>query len=259
MDKHRVNKTIRKKSLFPFKFALELIIRLVQDGRHEFIIKCFRPSRWWRCLHICKMQHKLLGVCLNLITTQDNIDYIASKVSSRLGLLGRIGKYISADTCKQLHCSLIQPLYEYCDVVWSNADKTHLQCLLRLQKRGAGLILKRKTNDCKLSALFKELGWVNLTDRWSFNKCETVYRCLNHFCPSYLSNLSCLNSDVHNYNTRRKNDFHLAKIGSKSGERSFTFKAAKLFNSLISTTKSAKSVTSFTNLYNYWRETKQYV
>ena len=116
--------------------------------------------------------------------------------------------------------------------MWSNADKTHLQQLLRLQKRGARLILKHKTNDCRSSALFKELGWVNLTDRWSFHKSETVYRCLNYFCPSYLSNLFCLNSDVHNYNTRRKNDIHLAKIGSKSGERSFTLKAAKLFNSL---------------------------
>ena len=72
----------------------------------------------------------------------DHIDYIASKVSSRLGLLGRIRKYISVDS-KQLHCSLIQPLYEYCDVVWSNADKTHLQRFLRLQKRGARLLLKR--------------------------------------------------------------------------------------------------------------------
>ena len=171
-------------------------------------------------------------------------------MSYRLGPLGQIRKYISVT---QLHCSLIQPLYEYCDVVWSNADKTHLQHLLRLQKRGARLILKRKTNDCRSSALFKQLGWVNLTDRWSFHMCDTVYRCLNHFCPSYLSNFFCPNSDY----TIRKNDINLAKTGSKSGERSFTFKAAKLLNSLSSTAKSAKSVTSFTNLY--WRETKQYV
>ena len=145
---------------------------------------------------------KYLGLIMDSnLNWHDHIDYIASKVSSRLGLLGRIRKYITVDTCKQLHCSLIQPLYEYCDVVWSNADKTHLQRLLRLQKRGARLILKRKTNDCRSSALFKELGWVNLTDRWTFHKCETVYRCLNHFCPSYLSNLFCLNSEVHNYNT----------------------------------------------------------
>ena len=132
-------------------------------------------------------------------------------MSYRLGLLGQIRKYISVT---QLHCSLIQPLYEYCDVVWSNADKTQLQRLLRLQKRGA-----RLTNDCRSCALFKQLGWVNLTDRWSFHKCDTVYRCLNHFCPSYLSNFFCPNSDY----TIRKNDIYLAKIGSKSGESLFSY------------------------------------
>ena len=148
--------------------------------------------------------------------------------------------------------SLIQPLHEYRDVVWSNADKTHLQRLLRLQKRGARLILKRKTNDCRSSALFKELSWVNLTDRRIFHKCEAVYRCLNHFCRSHSSNPFCLNSNMHNYNTKRKIEIDLNKIESKSGERSFTYKAEKLFNSLSSTTKSAKSVTTFTNLY--WRD-----
>ena len=66
-----------------------------------------------------------------------HIDTIASKVSRRLGLLSRIRKYISIDVCKQLHNSVVQPLYEYCDIVWSNSDKTHLGGLLRLQKRGA--------------------------------------------------------------------------------------------------------------------------
>ena len=99
---------------------------------------------------------KYLGLIMDSnLNWHDHIDYIASKVSSRLCLLGRIRKYITVDTCKQLHCSLIQPLCEYCDIVWSNADKTHLQRLLRLQKRGGRLILKHKTNDCRSSALFK--------------------------------------------------------------------------------------------------------
>ena len=51
-----------------------------------------------------------------------------------LGLLSRIRKYISIDVCKYLHNSIVQPLYEYCNIVWSNSDKTYLDRLLRLQK-----------------------------------------------------------------------------------------------------------------------------
>ena len=88
-----------------------------------------------------------------------HIDTIASKISRRLDLLSRIRKYISIDDCKHLHNLIVQPLYEYCDIVRSNSDKTYLDRLFRLQKRGARIILKRKIREVSSEQLFKELGW----------------------------------------------------------------------------------------------------
>ena len=185
----------------------------------------------------------------------EHIDYIALKASRRLGLLCRIRKYITIDVCKQLHESLVQPLYEYSDVVWANTDKSSLDRLFRLQKRGARIILKRKVRECSSASLFKELGWVSLYQRWEFHKCLTVFRCLNGFCPSYLRKLINLNSEIHNHNTRRRNNIHVNQISSRSGQRSFSFSAAKLYNDLSNTVKSSKSVRSFTS--NYWLERNQ--
>ena len=68
---------------------------------------------------------KYLGVIFDSnLNWHGHIDTIASKVSRRLGLLSRIRKYISIDVCKHLHNSIVQPLYEYCNIVWSNSDKT---------------------------------------------------------------------------------------------------------------------------------------
>ena len=36
---------------------------------------------------------------------------------------------------------------EYCDIIWSKADSTSLQRLLRLQKRGARIILQKKIRE----------------------------------------------------------------------------------------------------------------
>ena len=101
------------------------------------------------------------------MTWHDHIDAVASKVSKRLGLLNRIRKYLNEDTCKQLHDTLVQPLYDYCDVIWSNSDQTCLDRLLRLQKRGARIILGEKIREEHSEKLFKELGWITPTDRWS--------------------------------------------------------------------------------------------
>ena len=201
---------------------------------------------------------KYLGLTLDVsLNWHEHINDISCKVTRRLNLLGRIRKYLSIDTCKHLHMTLIQPLSEYCDVIWSNADSSSLNRLLRLQKRGARIILHKKTREERTVNLFRELGWVSLFERWTFHKCLTVYKCLNGFCPSYLCDLFSLNSDIHNYNTRNKSNLHMAKITSKSGYRSFTYSAAKLYNSLNTATKSASSINSFSN--NYWSDTCRFL
>ena len=196
---------------------------------------------------------KYLGVIFDSnLNWHGHIDTIASKVSCRLGLLSRIRKYISIDVCMHLRNSIVQPLYEYCDIVWSNSDKTYLDRLLRLQKRGARIILKRKIREVSSEQLFKELGWLPLTERWTFHKCLQVFRCINGFCPSYLLNLFSRNSDIHSYNTRGRSNIHLNRISSKSGSRSFSYAAAELFNDLPDHVKNSDSMRSFTS--NYWFE-----
>ena len=196
---------------------------------------------------------KYLGVIFDSnLNWYGHIDTIVSKVSCRLGLLSRIRKYSSIDVCKYLHNSIVQPLYEYCDIVWSNSDKTYLERVLRLQKRGARIILKRKIREVSSEQLFKELGWLPLTERWTFHKCLQFFRCINGFCPSYLLNLFSRNSDVHSYNTRGRSNIHLNRISSKSGSRSFSYAAAELFNDLPDHVKNSDSMRNFTS--NYWFE-----
>ena len=73
------------------------------------------------------------------------INNISNKVTRRLNLLGRIRKFLDTETSKLLYTSLVQPLTEYCVIVWSNADNTILQRLLGLQKRGARIILQKRS------------------------------------------------------------------------------------------------------------------
>ena len=139
---------------------------------------------------------------------------------------------------------------EYCDIVWSNADSTSLQRLLRLQKRGTWIILQKKIREDRTTNLYCELGWVSLFERWNFHYCLPVFKCLNGIYLPYLRRHFSFNSDVHHYNTRNRANLHMVKITSKSGHRSFAYSAAKLFNSLGYTTKRSLTLKQFVN--NYW-------
>ena len=155
-------------------------------GKSQHLVKTSRPvlklsDSFLPVKEFCKY----LGVIFDSnLNWHGHIDTIASKVPCRLGLLSRIRRYISIDVCKYLHNSIVEPLYEYCDIVWSNSDR-----LLRLQKRGARIIRKRKIREVSSEQLFKELGWLPLTERWTFHKCLPVFSYIKGFCPSYFLNL----------------------------------------------------------------------
>lgn len=71
------------------------------------------------------------------------VDCNASKVAKRLGILGRIRKYFSAETCKTLHKSLAQPRVYYsfdCVVKWQEVTVSLERLVLKLQKCGVHLI-----------------------------------------------------------------------------------------------------------------------
>ena len=69
---------------------------------------------------------KYLGLITATMDWHEHINSISNKVTRRLNLLGRIRKCIDTDTCKLLYVTLVQPLMDYCDIVWSNADSTCL-------------------------------------------------------------------------------------------------------------------------------------
>ena len=80
---------------------------------------------------------------------------------------------------------------------------------LRLEKRGAQIILQKKIREDRTTNLYCELGWVSLFERRNFRKCLTVFKCLNGIYLPYLRRLFSYNSDVHHYNTRNRANLHM--------------------------------------------------
>ena len=64
--------------------------------------------RSWRCL-----------------TWKDHVRYVISKVGKRVGVLGRLRRNIAIQAAFEMYNSLILPIFDYCDVVWSSCNKVN--------------------------------------------------------------------------------------------------------------------------------------
>ena len=112
-----------------------------------------------------------LGVFLDeTLSWRDHVEYVSSKVSSRLGLLSRIRACLALEASKQVYTSIVQPLFDYADAAWGEISEGCCKELQHLQNRAARIILRRKTS----KNAFHLLNWLSLACRRKLHKCRCV-------------------------------------------------------------------------------------
>ena len=102
-----------------------------------------------------------------------------------------------------------------------------------------------------VSPALKELKWLNVKDQLYLRDAVLVFKSL-HLTPPSLTEKFKKNSEVHSRVTRNINDLHLPRCRLVTGQRTFSFRGAKLWNSLLPEIKSEQSLKSFKKkLYKY--------
>ena len=166
---------------------------------------------------------------------------IASMVSARISVIGRIGKYLDVNLKKMLYNSMVLPHLNYCSNVWSTTDQKHLNVLERLQRRAAKIIIgvpKRTPT----TEVYKRVKWLPLKQRWTMNRCLMVHKCVDGDVPGYYHDYFKHVSDVHSYNTRSASRQNLATPATRTStcQRSFKYRGAKDYNDLAPEHRSLK-------------------
>ena len=197
---------------------------------------------------------KYLGVLLDeQLSWREHTNAVSKKVSKRLGLLSRVRECLTIKASKCVYNSIVQPVFDYADIVWDELSVGCSQELQRLQNRAARIILKRNTS----KDAFGLLNWVwfvklNLNWRRKMHKCILVYKWINNMVPEYLCSYFIRNSTFHSYNTRR-HDLHLPKPNRNLGKRTFRYSATICFNNLPVQIKDSTSLNIFKHfLFNHF-------
>ena len=125
------------------------------------------------------------------------------------------------------------PLIDYCCVVWGNCSNEGLNCILKLQKRTARLILDQDPI-APSEPLFKQLGWMSIEQRIKYHKYLLVSKCLKNEAPIYLKNKIQYLSDRNPYSLRNvvSEKLQIPKAKTELFKKTFTYSGPKLWNEL---------------------------
>ena len=87
-----------------------------------------------------------------------------------------------------IYFSFIRPLLEYADVVWDNCAQQQINELEKVQIE-AGRIVSGTTKLVAIDKLYRELGWLKLSERRKLHKLFLFYKMQNGLAPDYLVDL----------------------------------------------------------------------
>ena len=135
----------------------------------------------------CETTFKYIGLVFdNFMTWKAHADYVCKKVASRVSILGRVRRFVTQEAAQLVHNALILPLFDYCDITWSNLLQQDIDRLQRLQNRSARII----TRCSRSSEAIEQLHWPTLSSRRSHHKAKLVFLFLHSLVPSYFSSFT---------------------------------------------------------------------
>ena len=86
-----------------------------------------------------------------------HIEKVTKKVASGIGAIKRIRHLVPQETLQLIYQALIQPHFDYCNIVWGNCGITLRNKVQKLENRAAR-VLTYSSYDVDAGHLFKLLG-----------------------------------------------------------------------------------------------------
>ena len=189
---------------------------------------------------------KYLGVQIDCnLDWKEQIRAVSTKVSRAIGFLRHAKSFLPMASLKTLYTGIVEPHCRYCCSVWGCARSTNINQLQKLQNRAARIITN-SSFDTPSRPLITELGWKTVEELIGNESKTMVFKSLNDLAPQYLCKLFIKSSACSSRSLRNtETDLRLPKKRSANGRKCFSFRGAKLWNSLPAESKTASSLGGF--------------
>ena len=192
---------------------------------------------------------KYLGVQVdNQLKWDDHVENAKKKALRALGLVKYSKKHLSTEVLAKMYRGLVEPHFSYCCSVWGNCSKRRIDSLQKVQNRAARLIMNSAYN-VSAAPLIQSLGWPTISNLIQKETATLMYKSLNELAPEYMRNLFTRCSDSNGRVLRSTDtDLKVPLLKTSAGQKSFSYRGGRLWNSLNRETKVAPSLSAFKRL-----------
>ena len=195
-------------------------------------------------------QIKFLGVTLDKnLNFKPHINTVLNKMSKSVGVMYRLNQFLPSQTLLSIYYSLVYPYLGYGVESWYSVTKTMSEKVRILQKKSIRSIFKIPYNG-STRTYFKEFNILQLPEVYKFKICSMFAKYIKDDASSndYISNYLQLNSDIHSYNTRIRDNFSVPYFRRSASKSCFIYQSINNWNSLPEDLKQKKNQANFNRI-----------
>ena len=199
----------------------------------------------------CTIEHvsifKYLGVTLDSeLKFDSHLSSLCKKISSRIGVLGRIRRYLPLKHRIMIFNAIILPHFDYASIAWSNTDAKYTDPLLALQRRAARVILGVSTSE----GILRDLKWIPMDVRWTIQRATMVFKISRNLVPGYMAQRFESLSETYSGSGRitrgrSEGNYQPCVSGTNWGRRRLASHGVFIWNGLPGSVKALQTIKKF--------------
>ena len=192
---------------------------------------------------------KFLGVHYDSdMSFKTHINSLTQRLSRLAALLFRVQNFMPDFVLKNMYNAHVSSILNYCNIIWSNTYSTHLDPLIKVQKKIIRLITKSEYL-AHTAPLFENMQILNIDSLRKYSLAVYFFKNLNLLLPNLQGR--------HQYGTRNRERPRPLRHSKTIYQKSFIYQAPVVWNELLDSAQ--PQITNTNTLSTFKRKLKQYL
>lgn len=193
-------------------------------------------------------QIKYLGIIIDdKLKFDEHLKYIDAKLSTKIGFMYRSCRGINRKYKIMVYRSTIEPHFMYCPTILYTLPNSQISKLQKKQNKAMRFVLKREY-DTPIQELLDSLNWLSVKQLTIFHTMKFIHNAKLGNMPNYLNDRMRYNREIHRYETRNMNSYHLPIVRTESDKRNIFYEGIKEYNELPNIIKNCNNFVNFKKL-----------
>ena len=194
------------------------------------------------------VQYKYLGCIIDEnLTFSEHFKFVTNKIAKKTNVLNRISKNLSSWTRLTIYKSIIAPHLYFCSTLLFLMNNTDLDILQKRQNRALRIILGCNRYAHRIDML-QATNLLSVRQTIVYSSMIFVYKMLNSLLPNHLLKYCTFVRDIHEYDTRSRDNFYIARVSTSSSQNNLFYKGLRQYNNLPNNIRFAKDLNEFKHL-----------